>query len=176
MAKQLIPKIGPGMLKNYPDQVSATLNLIIDEINRYRLLDVEGRVIRSVLNPSPSVSPVIEWSQSRAFDPARMGHRAGWCLQNCREGFGITTGHFASARKDMEDQSRNGTLHAGTPPDYLQVPVYIDTGVAAGHVVVWDKGTVYSDGEIVPDGLAHWKNIWGWGELCDNRRVVAPLQ
>lgn len=175
MAKMLIPKITPAMMKYNPDQVTNILNRLIADVNYLNGLGIESAVRAANARPEPTPTPSSNWRQDRIFDPAKMGHRAGWCLMNCRLGFGIATGHFASARKDMEDQRRNGTLHTGTPPIDIQVPVYIDTGVAAGHVVVWDKGTVYSDGEIVPDGLAHWENIWGWGELCDNRRVVSQV-
>ena len=102
-----------------------------------------------------------------------MGSTPGMCLKNCRLGFGISSGHFASARDDWEDQQANGTLHTGYPPSYLQVPVYCDTGTVNGHVVVWDRGTVWSDGAVVPEGLSHYSNIIGWGELCDNVRVVS---
>ena len=79
----------------------------------------------------------------------------------------------AGVFEDMEAQASGGTLHAEMPPpDWLQVPVYVDTGTVNGHVVVWDHGTVWSDGAIVPDGLAHYSTIYGWGELCDNVRVV----
>ena len=120
--------------------------------------------------------PSDEWLQIRTFNLANMGTTPGWCLMNCRLGFGINTGTYANARTDMNAQRANGTLHdAGqNPPAYIQVPVYIDTGVADGHVVVWDRGTVYSDGVLIPDGLAYYgmANIWGWGELCDGARVV----
>lgn len=76
----------------------------------------------------------------------------------------------------MQSQLANGTLHDanGYPPNYIQVPVYIDTGIPEGHVVVWDKGTVYSDGVLISGGLSYYglSNIWGWGELCDGVRVV----
>lgn len=120
--------------------------------------------------------PSDEWLQVRTFNLANMGTTPGWCLMNCRLGFGINTGTYASARADMNAQRANGTLHdAGqNPPAYIQVPVYIDTGVADGHVVVWDRGTVYSDGVLIQNGLAYYGmgNIWGWGELCDGARVV----
>ena len=116
------------------------------------------------------------WTQVRTFDHNNMGTTVGWCLMNCRLGFGITSGTYANAISDMQAQRANGTLHdAGTtPPSYLQVPVYIDTGSADGHVVVWDKGTVWSDGVKITQGLSYYglSNVWGWGELCDGVRVV----
>lgn len=119
--------------------------------------------------------PLEEWRQVRNFDPAAMGTTPGWCLQNCRLGFGGPYGNFSSARADMESQQANGTLHAEIyPPDYLAVPVYIDNGSWDGHVGVWDHGTFYSDGIIINDFVSYYgaANIYGWGELCDGWRVV----
>lgn len=116
------------------------------------------------------------WEQVRTFKLSQMGTTPGWCLMNCRLGFGIQTGTYANAISDMQAQSNNGTLHGAksTPPNYLQVPVYIDTGSPDGHVVVWDKGTVYSDGVLISNGLNYYglSNVWGWGEYCDGARVV----
>ena len=121
-------------------------------------------------------TPPAQWSQLKTFKLANMGTTPGMCLQNCRLGFGINTGTYANAISDMQAQKNNGTLHdaKSTPPDTLQVPVYIDTGSSDGHVVVWDKGTVYSDGTKITAGLSYYgmNNIWGWGELCDGVRVV----
>lgn len=121
--------------------------------------------------PSP-----VTWTQVRTFDHNDMGTAVGWCLMNCRLGFGIQSGTFANAIADMQSQRANGTLHGAgtTPPSYLQVPVYINTGTVDGHVVVWDKGTVWSDGVRISQGLSYYglNNVWGWGELCDGARVV----
>lgn len=121
-------------------------------------------------------TPPASWTQVRAFNLANMGTDPGWCLRNCCLGFGITGGGFPNARADMNSQKANGTLHdaKGYPPSDIQVPVYIDTGTADGHVVVWDKGTVYSDGTKITNGLSYYglNNIWGWGELCGGTRVV----
>ena len=98
-----------------------------------------------------------------------MGNRAGWCLQNCREGFGITSGHFPSAKADLESQIKNGTLHnIKTLPKNCAVPVYLDTSSRYEHVEVSDHGVWYSDGVRVNPQA----NVYGWGELCDGVRVV----
>lgn len=126
-------------------------------------------------NPDP-FTPSSTWVQVRSFNLANMGTAPGWCLRNCCLGFGITGGGFPTARADMESQLANGTLHdaKGYPPDYIQVPVYIDTGTIEGHVAVWDKGTLYSDGVLISGGLNYYglNNVWGWGELCGGSRVV----
>lgn len=127
-----------------------------------------------IIPPEPEPpTPADEWIQYRNFNPANMGTRAGYCLQNCRLGFGIMTGYFPSARADMNSQRANGTLHTDLPPPAnIAVPVYCESGTPNGHVVVWDHGTVYSDGKIVKKGLSAWATVYGWGELCDGRRVV----
>lgn len=111
------------------------------------------------------------WSQVRNFDINKMGTRAGWCLMNCRLGFGITTGTYASAKADMEAQRKNGTLHdISTLPKNVAVPIYVDTASKYEHVIVSDRGVYYSDGKRLSslNGL----NCFGWGECCDGARVV----
>lgn len=111
------------------------------------------------------------WKNTRQFDPSKMGNRKGWCLQNCRLGFGINVGHFASAKADCEYQRAHGTLHPMSEySSNTAVPVYIRTNGAYWHVVVDDHGTIWSDGKRLSSlqGL----DVQGWGEFCDNQRVV----
>lgn len=110
------------------------------------------------------------YKQVRQFNLSKMGHKRGWCLQNVRLGFGIGP-KYLNAKLDMLAQRKNGTLHSGVPPINISVPVYCDTSALAEHVVVWDKGKVYSDGVLQKNGLAGFKSF-GWGELCDGTRVV----
>jgi hypothetical protein len=101
-----------------------------------------------------------------------MGTTPGWCLQNTRLGFHIYSGTFPTARADMNSQIANGTLHSGTPPDYIACAVYWDNSVAEGHIGAWDHGTIYSDGAVYPSFDAIDRGYRGWGELCDGQRVV----
>lgn len=110
------------------------------------------------------------WKQVREFEPSKMGKQAGWCLQNCRLGFGIPA-KYATAGNDAKAQIASGTLHEGTPPSNISVPVYFDVSDPAEHVVVWHKGVVYEDGKVRSKGLSGYK-MYGWGELCDGVRVV----
>ena len=98
-----------------------------------------------------------------------MGRKTDWCLQNCRLGFGIKTGHFENAKADLDSQRKNRTLHnISTLPKNCAVPVYVDTSSPYEHVVVVDHGTWYSDGvKIKPIS-----NVYGWGEYCDGVRVI----
>lgn len=119
--------------------------------------------------------PLEEWTQVRDFYPADMGTTPGWCLQNCRLGFHIYSGTYKSAMADKNAQQANGTLHSMSElPDYIACPVYMYTGIAEGHVVVWDHGTIYSDGTIYPSfsSIPGWQYNYGWGEFCDGARVV----
>ena len=95
-------------------------------------------------------------------------------MQNCRLGFGITTGKYASAKADMEAQRKAGTLHSiNTLPSNLAVPVYVDTASKYEHVLVYNKGTWWSDGKKVSGWRATGSRCFGWGELCDGTKVVA---
>lgn len=189
--EQYIPKITPMMLRDQPDQTCDTLNRLVAKINTMQgqITDLSNNIVAinnkmdllyewvddidyrvKVLEHMPY--PGSDYAQVRLFNIANMGKRPGWCLANVDAGFGIINGTFPNARSDWESQIANGTLHSGTPPINLQVPVYCDTGTANGHVVVWDRGTVYSDGHIIPEGLSYYSNVVGWGELCDGNIVV----
>lgn len=109
------------------------------------------------------------YEQTLKFYPKDMGTQKGWCLQNCRLGFHIYTGHYASAKAAMTAAKKNGTFHAGTPPDNISVPVYVYSTSKNGHVVVCDKGTWYTDGKKYTPKSS---DIYGWDELMDSVRVV----
>ena len=108
------------------------------------------------------------YEQTMAFYPKDMGKQKGWCLQNCRLGFHIYTPHYPSAKAAMNAAKKNGTFHAGTPPNNISVPVYISTSSANGHVCVWDKGTWWNDGSR----MRSMSGILGWDEMMDGTRVV----
>lgn len=108
------------------------------------------------------------YEQLLPFYPKDMGKQKGWCLQNCRLGFHIYTPHYASAKAAMNAAKKNGTYHAGTPPNNISVPVYISTSSANGHVCVWDKGAWWNDGKRV----GSMSGILGWDEMMDGTRVV----
>lgn len=52
------------------------------------------------------------YEQTKQFFPKEMGKAKGWCLKNCRVGFRIYTGHYASAKTAMEAGKKNGFLPA----------------------------------------------------------------
>lgn len=131
---------------------------------------------REILSITQDQTPLQhEWTQVRDFYPADMGTTPGWCLQNTRRGFHIYSGTFPTARADMNSQIANGTLHSGTPPDYIACAVYWDNSIAEGHVGAWDHGTIYSDGVIYPSFDSIDAGYRGWGELCDGARVVQHI-
>jgi hypothetical protein len=108
------------------------------------------------------------YEQVLPFYPKDMGKQKGWCLQNCRIGFHIYTPKYPSAKAAMDAGKKNGTYHAGTPPWNVSVPVYVSSPSKYGHVVVWDKGTWYSDGKKYNS----MGGVLGWDELMDGTRVV----
>lgn len=107
------------------------------------------------------------WEQTMSFYPKDMGKQKGWCLQNCRLGFHIYKPKYASAKAAMDAAKKNGTWHAGTPPDNIAVPVYTKTASKYGHVMVFDRGIWYSDGSKVSK-----PTVLGWDEMMDGTRVV----
>lgn len=116
------------------------------------------------------------WQQVKSFNPNLMGRRRGMCLQNCRLGFGIKSGKYASAKADMQAQRKSGTLHSiNTLPGNVAVPVYVDTNSQYEHVLVYNRGAWWSDGVRVNG----WRSVgfacFGWGELCDGTRVVRAV-
>lgn len=101
----------------------------------------------------------MSYEQIKEFYPKEMGKKKGWCLQNCRLGFRIYTGKYASAKSAYEAAKKNGTLRAMNElPSNVSVPVYQSTTSKYGHVIVFNHGTYYSDGYIVrnPKGLLGW--------------------
>lgn len=108
------------------------------------------------------------YEQIKSFYPKEMGTAKGWCLKNCRLGFRVYTGHYASAKSAMQAGKKNGTYHDGFPPDNVAVPVYTQTTSQYGHVMVYDKGTWWSDGKKVKQ-----PTVLGWDEMMDSVRVVS---
>lgn len=163
------------------DHSNQTQDIRIDRAGDITISLLSTRRITSVTYqgqaPTPVYPSVIEWTQVRAFYPQDMGRTTGMCLQNSRLGFHIYSGTYASARADMEAQQANGTLHSGTPPDYIAVPIYFAnySYTVYGHVAVWDHGTVYSDGNVYPSIDSVTSNYMGWGEFCDGARVVQHI-
>lgn len=108
------------------------------------------------------------YEQVLPFYPKDMGKQKGWCLQNCRIGFHIYTPHYASAKAAMNAAKKNGTYHDGLPPSNIAAPVYVSSASKYGHVIVYDKGTFWSDGK----SYKSWSGILGWDEMMDGTRVV----
>lgn len=118
---------------------------------------------------------MMDWEQVSTVDIKKMGTKKGWCLQNCRQVFGFTVGKFASAKADMESQRKNHTLHdIETLPTNVCVPVYVDTPSAYEHVIVSLYGVFYEDGKKISQNK--YLSFFGWGELCDGRRVVKKTE
>ena len=182
MRKQRIPSFTVEMYSHLPDQMVDVLNRIVAEVNVLNAYNIQlTNEILSLkkqikeLDPGPTPpTPSGDWIQDLQFDPNNMGTTQGWCLKNTREGFGIETGTFNTAREDMESQIANGTLHSGYPPRDIAVPIYYNNHILEGHVAVWDHGNVYSDGVQYASINAVETGYMGWGELCDGTRVVSP--
>ena len=107
------------------------------------------------------------YEQLLPFYPSEMGKVKGWCLKNCRLGFRIYTAKYACAKTAMQAGKKNGTYHDGVPPTNIAVPVYCNTKLANGHVVVCDKGIWWEDGKRINK-----PSVIGWDEMMDGTRVV----
>ena len=109
------------------------------------------------------------YEQIKNFYPKEMGTAKGWCLKNCRLGFRIYTGKYASAKAAYEAAKRNGTLRSMDELTYdCSVPVYQTTTSKYGHVIVYHRGTYYSDGKVVNNP----KGLLGWDINMDGVQVV----
>ena len=109
------------------------------------------------------------YEQIKNFYPKEMGTAKGWCLKNCRLGFRIYTGKYASAKAAYEAAKRNGTLHSMDELTYdCSVPVYQTTTSKYGHVIVYHRGIYYSDGKVVNNP----KGLLGWDINMDGVQVV----
>lgn len=170
---------GSGLHLASYNPIAQTQDIRVDNSGSVSVTLTSTREIASVSyegqNPNPVYPSATEWAQVRAFYPADMGTTPGWCLQNTRLGFHIYSGTFPTARADMNSQIANGTLHSGTPPDYIACAVYWDNSIAEGHIGAWDHGTIYSDGVVYPSFEAIDSGYRGWGELCDGARVVQHI-
>ena len=113
----------------------------------------------------------MSYKQVRNFNPAKMGTRKGYCLQNCRIAFEPEIPPLYMDAKEAMQANRNaGTLHnMDSLPLNCAVPVFADTPSEYEHVMVCDKGVMYSDGTIVD--AANFK-YFGWGETLNDVRVV----
>lgn len=113
------------------------------------------------------------YEQTKQFYPKEMGKQKGWCLKNARLGFRIYTGKYASAKSAYEASKRNGTLREMNKlPSNISVPVYQSTTSQYGHVIVYDKGTYYSDGSVIRNP----KGLLGWDTRMDGVEVVKFTQ
>ena len=110
------------------------------------------------------------FEQIKQFYPNEMGTKKGWCLQNCRLGYRIYTGHYASAKAAYQAGLKNGTVHSiNDLPHNCSVPVYYESASQYGHVIVYDRGTWYTDGKKFNADL---KLCLGWDENMDSVPVV----
>lgn len=115
----------------------------------------------------------MSWKQIKNFNPASMGTKSGWCLQNTRLGFGIGSGSLPSAKADMQNNRNKGTLHPMSEYDNsISVPVYIDSTNVYEHIGCLHHGVYYSDGRVATLPTAR---VFGWGEICDGVRVVEKV-
>lgn len=117
----------------------------------------------------------MNYVQVRQFNPAKMGTRPNYCLQNCRIAFEPEIPpKYEDARQAMEANKKAGTLHSmDTLPMNCAVPVFVDTPSRYEHVIISDKGTFYSDGKVV--GRNAFASYFGWGETLNDCRVVDPV-
>lgn len=110
------------------------------------------------------------WKQVVPFDLSKMGTRPNYCLQNVRLSYGIPP-KYADAKSAMNASKRAGTFHEGADvPTNVSVPLFADTGCVYGHVMVDDKGTVYSDGKWLPSFKG--MRVLGWSETLNDVRIV----
>lgn len=111
------------------------------------------------------------YKQVRNFNPSKMGTKKGYCLQNCRIAFDPEIPpKYPDAKEAMLANRNAGTLHSmDSLPLNCAVPVFADTPSEYEHVMVCDRGVMYSDGYIVNSSNF---NYFGWGETLNDVRIV----
>lgn len=110
------------------------------------------------------------FKQVIACNIAKMGHKAGWCLNNVKSAYGITT-PGTSARVQLNAEKAAGRFHTGPAPTNVAVPVFLNTKSTYGHVMISYFGVIYSDG--VRANISQAK-LAGWSEgLCGHIIVKA---
>jgi len=117
------------------------------------------------------------WKQTKSFNKALGGSRAGWCLRNTRLGFGIAP-WYANATQAWNNTEKHQTRDI---PLGIDVPLfysYTVLGVNLGHINVrLANGTVWSDGTIYNSLWAyestHRPKYLGWGESINGVRVIS---
>lgn len=114
-----------------------------------------------------------EYKQVVKFDLKKMGKEKDMCLRNVRLGFGLPA-KYKDAKADMLANKKTATLHPMKElPKNVAVPVYADTASVNEHILVSDKGVLYSDGKKVSEKA--FKKYFGWGEMCEGVKVVKAV-
>lgn len=113
------------------------------------------------------------YRQLKPFYPNDMGKEKGYCLKNVAKGYHIypSPSPSSSAKQDMDRNIEKGTLHRDQNfPSNCAVPVYLDTTSQYEHILVCDKGTLWSDGKKLPSLSGY--SVYGWGEWCNGYKIV----
>lgn len=113
------------------------------------------------------------WKQTRPFYLSKMGTKPNYCLQNVRLAYDIPP-KYADAKSAMNASKKQGTFHEEPVPNYIDVPLFADTGSPYGHVMVCSHGDVYSDGKYMPSlpGM----RVLGWSETLNDVRIVEYVE
>lgn len=110
------------------------------------------------------------WVQKRQFNLSKMGRKPNFCLQNVRLAFDIPSKYY-NAKDAMNAAINNGTFHKTVDvPKNIAVPLFAKTPSPDGHVMVDDRGTVYSDGEHLTSFKG--MELLGWSETLNDVRIV----
>lgn len=110
------------------------------------------------------------WKQVKKFDLNKMGTRHNYCLANVRSSFGVKS-KYSGAKEAMLASKRAGHLHSiETLPTNCAAPVFADTTSPYEHVMVMDRGTLYSDGKKVDNPNSF--KYFGWSESLNDEVIV----
>lgn len=113
------------------------------------------------------------YKQVRAFNPAKGGKIAGYCLQNTRLGFGIGSKYknaITAWAHTQQHKDRNIPAGVDVPLYYTyKVDGHINVRLADGRV--WSDGTIYKD-LAAYEAYAKSAKYLGWGESVNDVRVI----
>lgn len=111
------------------------------------------------------------YKQIKSFNQTKAGKKAGYCLQNVRLGFGITSkyANAISAWKGTQ-QHKDRSFPAGDVPLFYTYKTDGHINVRLANGKIWSDGDIYANLDAYLNGHPAVKYL-GWGESINGVKV-----